>query len=143
MYLLMVLSLYIAEHSALGFFLKILVQVLDGANIHLATLEKEVHKREYHNDAVDEDIPVHQVGCWVRECREEGEDQCYPQVHDGNAINPDTSAAERELAWKEGLTIPSLDEHTRYADDVGREESTGAQRRHGIERDSASYVDEG
>ena len=99
--------------------LQILVEILNRPNIYPAPLDSKVNERKDDNDAVDQDVPVHERSGWVGESREEDKYKRDTQIHDRDAVHPDTSASEREFARNQGLVVPPLDKHARNADDVG------------------------
>ena len=75
----------------------VLVQILNGTDIDLTSLDIKVCQCPNHYNAVNENIPVHQIWRWVRVGREEYENNCKEKPQHCCAVDPNARPAKRKL----------------------------------------------
>ena len=79
----------------------------------------------------------------MRERREIRKHKRDAEIHDRNAIDPDTRFAQIELGRQEWLAFESLQKHAGYGYEVRGQDSTDTERRDGVKRYGAADVDHG
>lgn len=77
-------------------------------SIHVPAFPPEVDQREHDHDAVDQDVPVHQLRGRIRLRGKEREHEDEDEEDERDEVNREAVLAEAEVRCQERFVAPSL-----------------------------------
>ncbi len=78
----------------------------------------EVEQRKDEGDAVDQDVPIHELRGRVRRRGEEGEDEDKGEEDEREDVDREAVPAEAEVRWQQRFVAPSLQQQAGNGHDV-------------------------